>query len=103
MKTLARYALLCIGILLYGWLFHSDFSEEALDEGDAPLALQGSLELEEEPIVEDGPVECSMHSCFDYTKCTTKLKVYVYPDVDELPPSEVYRKILTAIRERCCS
>ncbi|PIO62735.1 exostosin family protein, partial [Teladorsagia circumcincta] len=54
MKTLARYALLCIGILLYGWLFHSDFSEEALDEGDAPLALQGSLELEGEPIVEDG-------------------------------------------------
>ncbi|KAK6029777.1 exostosin family protein, partial [Ostertagia ostertagi] len=99
MKTLARYALLGIGILLYGWLFHSDFSEKDLEEEDAPLSLQGSLEFEDEPIIEEGPAECSMHSCFDYTKCTSKLKVYVYPDVDELPPSEVYRKILTAVRE----
>ncbi|VDP09828.1 unnamed protein product [Heligmosomoides polygyrus] len=40
-----------------------------------------------------------MHSCFDYSKCGSELKVFVYPDVEELPPSEIYRKILAAIRE----
>ncbi|KAK5978743.1 Multiple exostose [Trichostrongylus colubriformis] len=104
MKTWTRYLLLCISILLYGWLFHNDFSDERLDEAEAPLSISGNLFPRasisfEEGIHKFNPPECAMHSCFDYTKCTSKLKVFVYPDIDDLPPSEVYRKILTAIRE----
>ncbi|KAK6044441.1 hypothetical protein COOONC_18055, partial [Cooperia oncophora] len=99
MKTLARYALLCASILLYGWLFCIDFSSDSPDVEEAPSSLWDGSKYETAPYLEEGPKECAMHSCFDFTKCTSKLKVFVYPDVEEIPPSEVYRKILTAFRE----
>ncbi|XGW10081.1 hypothetical protein V3C99_011950 [Haemonchus contortus] len=98
MRTWARYALLFLGIFVYGWLFLRDFSGDSTRDESRVSFSEGS-QYEEVLLQREGPSECAMHSCFDYTKCSSKLKVFVYPDIEELPPSEVYRKILTAVRE----
>ncbi|KAK6732690.1 hypothetical protein RB195_016827 [Necator americanus] len=77
-----------------------DFYEETVAfEEHSVYVDEDETEYESNPIAENGPSECAMYSCFDYDKCRSGLKVFVYPDVEDLVPSEAYRKILTAIRE----
>ncbi|KAF5403225.1 Glucuronyl/N-acetylglucosaminyl transferase EXT1 [Paragonimus heterotremus] len=57
-------------------------------------------QLEWNPVYEsinDQP--CTMDTCFDYSRCTTDLKVYIYPPSRIRPPrtSSTYNKILTAL------
>ncbi|WKX93899.1 hypothetical protein Q1695_011286 [Nippostrongylus brasiliensis] len=99
MKTAARYSVLCITLLLLAWLFYLDFDQTTSEYEEAPSILDENHYHEEIPVLENRATGCSMHTCFDYKKCSSDLKVYVYPDVEGLQPSEVYRKILTAIRE----
>ena len=42
--------------------------------------------------------KCRMETCFDFSKCTKKFRIYVYPDDDRSPPGEEYSKILDRIR-----
>lgn len=48
---------------------------------------------------------CTMHDCFDVSRCKKGFKVYVYPDLEKSLAAEkkgirlVYPKILRAIRE----
>ncbi|EYB98186.1 hypothetical protein Y032_0133g1754 [Ancylostoma ceylanicum] len=98
MKTVSRYILLFIGILLYGWLFFNDFYDETTENEEYSI-FTDEIESDPVPVAAERPQECSMHSCFNYTKCKSGLKVFVYPDVEGLVSSEVYRKILTAIRQ----
>lgn len=43
--------------------------------------------------------KCRMETCFNFTKCSGRpFKVYVYPDEENLVPSENYAKILDRIR-----
>lgn len=49
--------------------------------------------------------KCRMETCFDYSKCHTDFKVYVYPTNDDLhnevvlTPSPAYQKVLDVILE----
>lgn len=85
MKTWARYAVLCSGLLLSAWLLYNDFSDSASYGENAPSVFVGQSPQESATFLEEGPRDCSSHSCFDYSKCGSELKVFVYPDVEELP------------------
>ncbi|CAL8108260.1 unnamed protein product [Calicophoron daubneyi] len=57
------------------------------DDGSADLAS-----------VTDASSLCRMETCFDFSRCTTKFKVYIYPlSSEHAPPSASYVKILRAI------
>ena len=41
-----------------------------------------------------------METCFDYSKCSGRpFKVYVYPEDDNVPPSNSYIKIINVIKD----
>jgi len=43
---------------------------------------------------------CNMETCFDYSKCSGRpFKVYVYPEDDNVPPSNSYMKIINVIKD----
>ncbi|KAJ1349410.1 hypothetical protein KIN20_004972 [Parelaphostrongylus tenuis] len=101
MKTVARYTFLFTGIIILLFLLHRESDESASSSVQSPSAFcdHSSFSAKWNLPIDEGPSECTMYSCFDYEKCNSGLKVYVYPDVKELVLSETYRKILTAIRE----
>ena len=43
--------------------------------------------------------KCRMETCFDFTRCDKDFKVYVYPNDENVPPSNSYLKVLNVIRE----
>ncbi|KJH43522.1 exostosin family protein [Dictyocaulus viviparus] len=97
MKTPARYAFLCISMLSFIWFLCNNSHEKANSRLSLP-AFSKSYTLTRIPAIQ-WQEECTMHSCFNYEKCRSVLKVFVYPDIDGLVPSEAYMKILSAIRE----
>lgn len=43
--------------------------------------------------------ECRMETCFDFSKCQSDFRVYVYPPDDSLTPSHSYQKLINTIEE----
>ncbi|KAF7257387.1 hypothetical protein EG68_05393 [Paragonimus skrjabini miyazakii] len=65
---------------------------------DSSRLKRGQLELNLMYGSTDGQ-PCTMDTCFDYSRCTTDLKVYIYPSSRLRPArmSSTYSKILTAL------
>lgn len=43
--------------------------------------------------------QCRMETCFDFSRCETGFRVYVYPPDETVAMSSTYRKILNVIME----
>lgn len=106
MQAKKRFVLLFLTCALVIYCYFGSYhlkSELAQSDRRAQLKSFATLEeLEEAPSPgqrqpKSAAAPCRMETCFDFSKCGSDPKIYVYPS--EGPVSASYRKVLSVIRE----